>query len=72
MRVFLGIVLGILITFAAAYVYDSTVAGPVTTTIQTPTGEVRKPVVNWDVVSSDWHAFKTEVRRTWDKLAART
>ena len=72
MRVFLGILLGIFIAFAAAYIYDSTVAGPVMTTTQTATGEVRKPVVNWDVVTSDWRAFKTEVRRTWDKLASRT
>jgi hypothetical protein len=71
MRVFLGILLGIFITIAATYVYDSTAAGPVTTTTQVPTGEVRKPMVNWDVVSNDWHTFKAGVRHAWDRLAAR-
>jgi hypothetical protein len=72
MRVFLGILLGIFITIAAAYVYDATTARPVVATTQTPTGEVKKPMVNWDVVDRNWRAFTDRVRHTWTRLAERT
>ncbi|TMJ28994.1 MAG: hypothetical protein E6G88_11185 [Alphaproteobacteria bacterium] len=72
MRVFLGVLLGIFITIAGAYVYDSVTAGPVTATTQVPTGDVKKPMVNWDVVNNDWRIFTDRVRHTWNRLVERT
>lgn len=74
MRVFLGMILGVLLTIAVAYVNDHITSGssdtstqvvttdakghPVTTTTDTTT---RKPWVNWDVVDSDWRRFAAVV-----------
>jgi hypothetical protein len=72
MRVFLGILLGVFITIAGAYIYDSMTAGPATSTTQAPAGEVKKPMVNWDVVNHDWRVFTDRVRHTWNRLVERT
>ena len=72
MRVFLGILLGVFITIAGAYIYDSMTVGPVTTTVQVPTGDVKKPMVNWDVVNNDWRIFTDRVRHTRNRLVERT
>ena len=72
MRVFLGILLGIFITIAGAYIYDSMTAGPVTATSQVPTGDMKKPMVNWDVVNNDWRIFTDRVRHGWNRLTQRT
>ena len=44
MQILLGMILGVLITVCAAFVYDSTGQ-------QTVTAEGHAPMVNWDVVS---------------------
>jgi hypothetical protein len=72
MRLFIGIVLGICLTIAAAYIYDSITAGPAMWTTQASAGDVRKPMVNWDVVSSDWHLFTDNVRHAWNRIASRS
>src|SRR5439155_16758441 len=72
MRVFLGVLLGIFITIAGAYVYDSVTAGPVPATTQVPTGDVNQPIVNWDVVNNGWRIFTDPVRHTWNRLVERT
>ena len=72
MRVFLGVVLGVFLTIAGAYIYDSMTVGPVAATTQTPAGDVRRPMVNWDVVDSNWRVFTDRVRHAWNRLAQRT
>jgi hypothetical protein len=83
MRVFLGMILGVLLTIAVAYVNDHITSGssgtstqvvttdaaghPVTTTTDTTT---RKPWVNWDVVDSDWRGFTVRARHAWNQLSA--
>jgi hypothetical protein len=71
MRLFLGILLGIFITIAGAYVYDSMTVG---TAVTSPGGnaEVVRPMVNWDVVDGNWRQFKERVRHTWNRLVERT
>ena len=66
MRVFLGIILGVFLTIASAYVIDSMAAGPATATAQT--AAPRKPMVNWDVVGENWHGFTESVRVGWNRL----
>ena len=52
MRLFLGMILGALLTVAAACMYDSghkDVAGA-------------RPMVNWDVVTENWHDLRADLR----------
>ena len=72
MRVFLGVLLGIFITIASAYIYDSMTVGTAVATAQAPAGDVTKPMVNWDVVNNDWRIFTDRVRHTWNRLVERT
>ena len=71
MRVFLGIVLGIFITVAGAYIYDSATVG---TAVTTPgaNAETVRPMVNWDVVDHNWHVLTDRVRHAWNRLIERT
>ena len=71
MRLFLGILLGIFITIAGAYVYDSMTVGTAATRPGSGT-EVVRPMVNWDVVDGNWRLFKDRVRHTWNRLTERT
>jgi hypothetical protein len=69
MRLLFGIVLGVFLTIGFAYVYDASTAGP-----SEPTAQIsgdQRPMVNWDVVSGKWHGWSSDVRNTWNKLAAR-
>jgi len=72
MRLFLGILLGVFITIAGAYIYDSMTVGTAVATAQAPAGDVTKPMVNWDVVDRNWRLFTDRVRHTWNRLAERT
>jgi len=66
MRLFLGIIIGIFLTIASAYVIDSVTTGPATA--GTAATEVRRPMVNWDVVDHNWNAFTESVRVGWNRL----
>lgn len=70
MRVFAGIVLGVFLTIGFAYLYDASASGPSEPTAQTSVQQQR-PMVNWDVVSGNWHGWSMSVRNTWNKLASR-
>jgi hypothetical protein len=63
MRIFLGMVLGVLITVGAAFVYDSS-TGRTANGLTVASAEERAPLrmVNWDVVSHDWDGMKQELR----------
>jgi hypothetical protein len=69
MRIFLGIILGVILTIGTAYLYDASTSEPSKTVVQT--GIERRPMVNWDVVNTNWHGLSVGVRNTWNKLAAR-
>ena len=80
MRFFLGMIVGALLTIGVAYVSDASISGATvaTTTTTTTTGAggptqitVERPMVNWDVVSTNWHHFTVGVQNTWHKLASR-
>jgi hypothetical protein len=53
----LGIILGVLITVGAAFVYDSS-TGRVANGLTVASAEGRAPTVNWDVVSHNWDGMK--------------
>jgi hypothetical protein len=66
MRFFLGLVVGVLMTIAVAYLIDASSSGPADSTAQVD----RRPMVNWDVVDKDWQSFTHGVRNTWNRLAS--
>jgi hypothetical protein len=72
MRVLLGIILGVFLTIAGAYVIDSVTTGPATAGAGAGAGAdatvTRRPMVNWDVVDHNWHAFTDSVRNGWNRL----
>ncbi len=69
MRVLFGIILGVFLTIGFAYVYDASTTRPSEPTAQTSLEQ--RPMVNWDVVSGNWHGWSLSVRNTWNKLASR-
>ena len=64
MPVFVGFILGVVVTILGAYMYDAA------------TGNVNKglsasnqaPMVNWDVVRNDWEIFESDVRATANNI----
>jgi hypothetical protein len=76
MRVFLGMVLGVLLTISGTYLADSIATGPqITSTppaeqrVETP-GE-RRTMVNWEVVGRRWESLKQRVENEWIRLSER-
>lgn len=64
MRLFLGIILGIVLTLGVAYVHDSTLP---TASASAP---VERPMVNWDVVRDNVSALAARARDQWARLTA--
>ena len=62
MRLFLGMILGAVLTVTAAWIYDSGRADQV---------GLQRTMVNWDVVSENWQAAKARVQREWTQISSR-
>ena len=74
MQVFLGMILGVLLTIGAAFVYDSG-SGRAANGLTITSAEGHAPMVNWDVVSHDWegvkqrlHEVAVDVERGWKRI----
>lgn len=67
MRLFLGIILGVALTIGGAYISDTMSAG---STVNGAATADYRPMVNWDVVTSNWHDLRANVRAGWNKLSA--
>jgi len=65
MRVLIGILLGVTITVGGAYLYDSHNA-----VTAANANSLHRPMVNWDVVSSNWHRLTERARAEWTRLAS--
>jgi hypothetical protein len=61
MAVIFGMILGVLLTFASAYTYDS-MTGRAANGLAPSAAEGRPPLVNWDVVNDDWSGIKDQLR----------
>jgi hypothetical protein len=68
MRVFLGMILGALLTVAVAYYSDSMRTSSVASG---PAATDNKPMVNWDVVEANWNVVVTRAQQGWADLRAR-
>ena len=67
MRIFLGMVLGCLLTIAVVYVHDSMATS---TVASGPNASTSRAIVNWDVAAREWGQVKETVHTTWLKLKA--
>jgi hypothetical protein len=61
--IFLGFILGVIVTIAGAYEYDST-TGRYVNGLSAADAGGRAPMVNWGVVSDDWQDLQSNVRAT--------
>jgi hypothetical protein len=75
MPVFLGVILGVFITIAGAYFYDSS-TGRVPNGLSSSAAGGQPPIVNWDVVGDHWrgietglHNAGTDIQRGWKRIA---
>jgi len=64
MRVLFGIILGAVLTIGGAYIYDSHNAFAANASASTG-----RPLVNWDVVGSEWKKLRARARAEWTRLA---
>jgi hypothetical protein len=67
-RLLLGIILGVILTIAGTYAYDSSTGREANGLTATAAAGGQAPMVNWDVVSANWNLFKTNVRESADNL----
>ena len=62
-----GFILGVFVTIAGAYLYDSSTGRAANGLSPTATA----PMVNWNVVTDDWHTFATGVQNATNDLQNR-
>lgn len=65
MRLLLGIILGGVLTVGGAYLYDSSHA----LSADNATASVQRPMVNWDVVGTQWQHLTERARAEWARHA---
>ncbi len=68
MRVFLGMILGAVLTVAVAYYSDSMRTSSVASG---PSATENRPMVNWDVVQTNWNIVVERAQQGWADLRAR-
>jgi hypothetical protein len=68
MRMLFGIVLGVALTVAVAFITDSSATAP-TTTGSGSSPAVHRNMVNWDVVGDRMRLARERLRDTWTRLS---
>jgi hypothetical protein len=68
MRVFVGIILGMLLLVGVVFISDSMQTSAVT---NGQTAQTNRTLVNWDVVADDWHALKTRAHDDWVRISSK-
>ena len=68
MQVILGMILGAVLLVAGVYISDTQVTS---TVANGQNAAISRPIVNWDVVSADWHVLKTRAHEDWIRLSSR-
>jgi hypothetical protein len=74
MPILLGVILGVFLTVASAFIYDTT-TGRAPNGLPPSAAGGRPPMVNWNVVSDNWNGLQAglrevgaEIERGWKKL----
>ena len=70
MPILFGFILGMALTIAGAYAYDSS-TGRTANGLSAASAAGQAPMVNWNVVTDDWHSFATGVQNTTTDLENR-
>ena len=68
MRMFVGIILGALLTVSAAFLHDTWATRP-STTGTSASVITERPMVNWDVVGENWRVLRERAREAWTTLS---
>jgi hypothetical protein len=68
MRVFLGMILGVLILTVGVYAYDSM---QTSTVANGEVAQTHRTIVNWDVAAADWDALKLRAHDDWIRLSSK-
>jgi len=68
MRLFLGMILGALLLIGGAYYHDSM---HTSTVASGPDATQNRPMVNWDVVETNWNSLKLRLQDGFADLRAR-
>ena len=68
MRLFLGMILGAILTVLGAYIFDSMTTRPATTASESAVAP--RTMVNWDVAGKNWQSLKLQLNQGWTKLTA--
>jgi hypothetical protein len=66
----LGLILGVILTIAGAYAYDSH-TGRAANGLSATAAEGQAPMVNWGVVNDDWQNLQTNMRNKAENLERR-
>jgi hypothetical protein len=76
MPVMLGMILGVFLTVAGAFTYD-TMSGRAANGLPPSAAGGQPPMVNWDVVGHNWHGLQASVRdmgaqieKGWKKITS--
>jgi hypothetical protein len=69
MRVLFGIVLGVALTVAAAFIADNAGTDSPATSGSGSAARAHRNMVNWDVVSDNMRVASERVRQTWDRIS---
>lgn len=67
MRTLFGIILGVALTVAVAFIADSSATAPATTGSSSAT--VHRNMVNWDVVGDRMRVARERLHDTWSRLS---
>lgn len=65
MQTLFGIIVGIFLTVAVAYIHDASITAPAPGSNATV---AERQMVNWDVVGTNWRQLKSGVAQGWHKL----
>ena len=68
MRLILGMIFGAALLAAGAYYHDSMTTSSVAAG---PGAAENRPMVNWDVVETNWNSLKLRLQEGWTDLRAR-
>jgi hypothetical protein len=68
MQVILGMILGAVLLVVGVYISDSQ---STSTVANGQNAAASRTIVNWDVVSTDWHVLKTRAHDDWIRLSSR-
>ena len=68
MQVILGMILGAVLLVVGVYISDSQ---STSTVANGQNAANSRTIVNWDVVSADWHLLKTRAHDDWIRLSSR-